>query len=648
MKKYLYVSILCASLLHAQEPQDFGMLSLEELLNVQVTSTSRRAESQHLASGIITVISSQEMQKYGSRHIRDVLDRLVGMEVLGSRQDPHSKMSIRAFNTSHHESHVLILLNGRPVRQATDGGLNSDLYLGFPVNIVDRIEVIRGPGSVIYGSNAVTGVVNIVTKDARKTINETQVDVQAGSFNRQQIQLSTLFGDTDYSVNIGLNHITANGDTVHGMTDEDGNIGSYESGQDSKNIVVAGNYKDFTLNYMFMDNDLESGSSAFQFPSKEIRLQRYFLDVGYLYDITDGWDISFNYTMSKDSADWQINEAVGDNRSDARSDLYEVIVRGNISEKLNMLFGASRVKNESGFLRGLPQGTTLDNDIVYTQIDYMFSQKQKLILGAQWNKPSNYEADISPRVGFIQGFGENWWLKLLYSEAYRSPTMVELNLAAPQLKGNPNLSPESVKTYDAQLLYNNTKMSLGLTLYKSKLSNLIIRVPGAPITHANQGYVEFKGVEFEAKYEADENLDFIGNLSYQNNETDAGDERTTFAPDLMAKLGVTYDGLNGVTLSAFNSYYSTGTDLSQDLPLAQRAPAINKKADSYNILTANAVVDTGVAFDFGKPGHSFVSIFLDNLFDEDVYAADLNFANKNNTIPHHWGRGIYVTYTYKL
>jgi len=648
MKNYLYASLLCSRLLQANETPDFGMLSLEELLNVQVTSTSRREESQHLAPGIITVITSQEMKKYGSRHIRDVLDRLVGMEVLGSHQDPHSKMSIRAFNTSHHESHVLVLLNGRPVRQATDGGLNSDLYLGFPVNIVDRIEVIRGPGSVIYGSNAVTGVVNIITKDASKAINETQVDVQAGSFNRKQVQLSTLFGNTDYSVNLGLNYISSNGDTVHGMTDEDGNSGSYEAGQDSKNVVIAGNYKNFTLNYMYMANDLESASSAFQFPSQEILLKRYFLDVGYLYEITDGWDISFNYTLSKDSADWQINEAAGFNRSDADSKLYEVILRGNISEKLNILFGASRVKNESGFQRGLPQGTTLDNDIVYSQIDYMFSDKQKLILGAQWNKPSNYKSDVAPRLGFIQGFGDNWWLKLLYSEAYRSPTMVELNLNAPQLKGNPGLSPETVETYDAQILYQNAKMSLGLTLYKSKLNNLIIRVPGTPTRHDNQGYVEFEGVEFEGKYEASENLDFTGNFSYQNNETDAGDERTTFAPDMMAKLGVSYDGFNGVVLSAYNSYYSKGTDLSQDLPLAQRAPAINAEADSYNLLTANVVVDTGIAFNFAKPRESFISIYLDNLFDEEVYSADLNFANKNNTIPHHSGRGIYLTYTYKL
>ena len=171
----LLISALLANFLEGSElVKDSGLLSLEELMSVQVTSTSRRAEDQNLAAGIITVISSQEMQQYGARHLRDVLDRVVGTQLLGSHQDYHSKTSMRGFNSSHHEGHVLLLLNGRPVRQATDGGLNSDFYLGFPINIIDHLEIVRGPGSVVYGSNAVTGVINIIMKEADTVINETQ------------------------------------------------------------------------------------------------------------------------------------------------------------------------------------------------------------------------------------------------------------------------------------------------------------------------------------------------------------------------------------------------------------------------------------------------------------------------------------------
>ena len=615
-------------------------------MDVQVTSASRREESQHMAPGIVTVVTSKEMQKYGARHLRDVLDRLVGIQVLGSHQDSHSKISMRGVNSSHHEGHVLLLLNDRPVRQATDGGLNSDFYLGFPINMIDHIEIIRGPGSVMYGSNAVSGVINIVTKDGDDFTNESRVDLGVGSHGRQQVQVTTLVGDADYSLNIGLNYIKSDGDAVNNMTDSDGNLGSYESGEKSRNLVIDARYKNLSVSAMVMDTQLDSANSAFQFPSTEIDLTRYFLDVGYLQDITKGWDISLNYTMSRDSADWQINEAAGDNRSEARSDMIETILRGKVSDDLNILVGANYVRNESGFDRGLPKDTIRSSISAYSQLDYMISDKQKIIGGIQWNEPKGHSSDISYRAGYIHGFGKDTWVKLLYSEAYRSPTMVETGLDAPQLKGNPNLDPETVSTYDVQITHQTKNVYLALSLYHSRLKNLVSRVPGTITSHSNAGYVDFNGVEFEGKYEVSEDLSFMANISYQENETDQNIEQTTFAPEVMAKVGVTYTGIDGMTFSAFNSYIGESTDLGE----ATSDPSINinENADSYNLLTANIVMDAGLLFGQKKTDDMYLSVYLDNLLDEDIYAADLNFANANNTIPHHWGRGIYGTFTYKF
>ena len=145
MKKILLTAALSCSLLQADDQSELAPLSLEDLLNIQVTSTSRRDESQHLAPGVITVVSSQEIQQYGARHLRDVIDRLVGMQVLSSHQRPHNKTSIRAMNGAHQDGSVVVLLNGRPIHEGTDGGFNFDIYLGFPLDMIDHIEVIRGP-----------------------------------------------------------------------------------------------------------------------------------------------------------------------------------------------------------------------------------------------------------------------------------------------------------------------------------------------------------------------------------------------------------------------------------------------------------------------------------------------------------------------
>ncbi|QSZ42414.1 TonB-dependent receptor [Sulfurimonas aquatica] len=658
MKKNLLLTLLASSVLVANQQDDLEMLSLEELMNVPITTVSKRQESQHLAAGVVTIISASEIKQFGARHLRDVLDRVVGVQVLGSHQDPHSKTSMRGFNSSHHEGHTLILLNGRPVRQATDGGLNSDFYLGFPLNVIDHIEVVRGPGSVIHGTNAVAGVVNIITKNAKEAISETRVDLGYGSFNRTQAQLSTLIGGEDYSINIGANYITSDGDTVSGIQDELGNIGDYKSGQESKNILISGEYKQLTFDIMYMSNQLESASSVFQLPSKEIDLKRTYIDLGYTQNLYSGWDLEVHYTHQNDSAEWTIIEALGDNRSDGSSHLVEAILRGNISSNLNILIGALHAENTSEFQFKFPGATktslpktTITNTAAYVQTDYMLSSKQKIIAGVQVNKPNDIEADFSFRAGFIQGIGDDTWLKLLYSEAYRSPTIVETSLNAPALMGNPLLDPEKVYTYDLQLLHNTDKTSLALTLYHSQLENQIVRWDHdnnstTPLTQKNEGYTTFNGVEFEGRYQVSKKLNLTGNFSYQENETDSGVKQSTYAPNYMAKIGATYSGINATNLSVFNSLVGPSSNLGE--VIGDTSININPEAKAYNLLTANIMLDTGTLLSIGKPKQSTLSIYLDNLLDEKVYSADLNFRSANNTIPAHWGRGIYANFTYKF
>lgn len=641
MKKIFLAAALSCSLLQADDQSELAPLSLEDLLNIQVTSTSRRDESQHLAPGVITVISSQEIHQYGARHLRDVIDRIVGIQVLSSHQRPHNKASIRGMNGAHQEGWEVVLLNGRPIHDGTDGGFNFDIYLGFPLDMIDHIEVIRGPGSVIYGTNAMAGVINIVTKDAQKSINETRVDISGGNFNRRQIELSTLLGGADYSLNIGLNAIRANGDSVNGIFDKDKILGTYDTGENSDNLVINGTYKGFTLNAMIMNNNGDSGGSSFQLPSSSMKKNREYLDVGYLYDIMTGWDVSFNYTVNLGEFDWQISESGGRNHYKDRYDMAEVIVRGNIATDLNLLFGANSSNYETEFKSGFPY-SEMNSKSAYTQIDYMLSPKQKLIAGIQLNKPEDTQSDLSKRAGFIQGFGDNWWLKLLYSEAYRSPNLQEAKINAPTLLGNPLLNPEKVETYDAQLIYQTPKQYYALALYDTMLNNLIVRVSGTPTTFTNQGNVHFQGIEFEGRVEVNEDFNILGNFSYQINKTNSGIKDSTFSPNMMAKLGGSYSGINGMNIAVFNSYIGH----SHDQSVANSA--LNPEPSAYNLLTANVSADTAQMWGIGKRGRSVLSLYLDNLLDEEVYTPNLNYTNGTNTIPHHWGRNANLTYTYKF
>ena len=92
-------------------------------------------------------------------------------------------------------SHILFLINGRPVREVLEGGIKSEIYESFPVTVIDRIEVIRGPGSVLYGSQAFSAVINVVTKSP--DINSVTVSGALGRdlHNHVSANINYKFGD---------------------------------------------------------------------------------------------------------------------------------------------------------------------------------------------------------------------------------------------------------------------------------------------------------------------------------------------------------------------------------------------------------------------------------------------------------------------
>ncbi len=148
--------------------KDLTQLSLESLagLNVQVVSSSKKTESLRDATSAIFVITQDDIQQSGARHLADLFKMVPGMLV--SRVDASEwTVTARGFN-SLYNANMLVLIDGRSVYQSTFGGVNWD-ELDIPLGDIDRIEVIRGPGGTLWGSNAVNGVVNIITKDSKAT-----------------------------------------------------------------------------------------------------------------------------------------------------------------------------------------------------------------------------------------------------------------------------------------------------------------------------------------------------------------------------------------------------------------------------------------------------------------------------------------------
>ncbi|MGV7222390.1 MAG: TonB-dependent receptor plug domain-containing protein [Nitrospinales bacterium] len=158
-------------------PQDFTELSLEALMEVTVTSVSKKEESFMDATSAIYVITQEDIRRSGVTSIPEALRMAPGMQVARISSNIWA-ITTRGFNTRF-ASNLLILIDGRSVYQIVTSGVDWD-RVDVVLEDVDRIEVIRGPGGTLWGANAVNGVINIITKNSKDT-QGTMVSAGAGN-----------------------------------------------------------------------------------------------------------------------------------------------------------------------------------------------------------------------------------------------------------------------------------------------------------------------------------------------------------------------------------------------------------------------------------------------------------------------------------
>jgi iron complex outermembrane recepter protein len=147
-------------------PVDLSQATLEDLMNIEVTSVSKKEQTLAKTGAAAFVITQEDIHDSGATNIPDVLRMAPGVDVAQIDAN-HWAISIRGHNAVY-ANKVLVLIDGRSVYSDSFSGVFWDQQ-DVPLQDIDRIEVIRGPGGTVWGANAVNGVINIITKDSRKT-----------------------------------------------------------------------------------------------------------------------------------------------------------------------------------------------------------------------------------------------------------------------------------------------------------------------------------------------------------------------------------------------------------------------------------------------------------------------------------------------
>lgn len=614
--------------------QDYSELSLEQLLQTVVTSASKKSESVAEAPSIVEVITAEDIRKLGANNLRDVFDRATSVQVIGSTMTPENVIAIRGQDFQHENNHVLVLINGRPLRESTAQGLVASVLAGFPLDLVDAVEIIRGPGSVLYGSSAFSGVVNIKTKSLGD-LDQGSLSFSQGSYNTLRLDGYVAQGSQDWSMIVGARYLDSDGWDM-AFTDFLGTSDTFKTEDEDLGATVVANYKNFSLNGFYGRTQQNALQPSGLYPVRRSDNTNGMVDLGYQHRVGGGWMTRYNVTYN--------HFDMGDVAISSDDFLGEVTLEGSVGEDLRLLFGTTYEdqnvafsENELAFQQALKDSKQLFS--VYGQADYQASDWLKLVGGFQYNKPQDLSGRVSPRLGIIGNFENGWGFKLLYGEAFRTPTFVERSIIGPPIIfGNPNLLPEEIATSEAQVSRRRSRYQIALTYYHSKMTNLIERV-GFPIEFINNtGETTFDGLELEGRVLLAKGLELSGNVAYQENENDLGVKGTTLTPDLMAKLGFSYDAGKGYSLGLYDSYFGEPTQVHELVPLV---PEVNAPAKAYHLVTLNATLDMGRFVGSGALAGWKLQIFVDNLLDEDIYYPDLNGLHVNS-VPIRPGRGVFA------
>ncbi len=457
----------------------------------------------------------------------------------GSYARPHSEMSIRGDNTEFYNTRVLILLDGRPVRESMMNGDNAAIYRAMPISRIKRIEIIRGPGSVLYGTTAYTGVVNIISKTAEET--QFSVAANVGSFGTTQGTIGADAKVGPVAVSAGVDYLKSDGWNYTARGTDNIPTGIAATDAKSKYPLVPATRPDWeesyggtlklsvdklTVNTFYgLSNEMQMNRTNARWeratkPTTEGPMfagsRRGTVDLGYNFDLSEKWSTTVNATYNYENfRDYTTKLSDGSNvdmdRGSANDYLFELSSFYKLTESINVVAGAL-ANNQTG-KRTRVSSNSLDVDYAvrsdiaenpnpldeipaydqtwysgYLQADYRPIAALKLIVGGQVNKATNIPLDFVPRLGAIYAVTPEISAKVLYGQAFRAPSAWERSKASSwAVNGNYVVIkngtgiPESEKigTLEAQVSYNGKSFEVSATYFNSSESNIITLTPTA-------------------------------------------------------------------------------------------------------------------------------------------------------------------------
>jgi iron complex outermembrane receptor protein len=544
------------------------------------------------APAVASVVTAEDIAAIGAVDLDDVLETLPGLHVSRSPNLYSSLYEMRGIYSSSN-AQVLILQNGVPMTTLFVGN-KGNVWGGFPVEQIARIEIIRGPGSALYGADAYAGVINIITKSAADTPG-TQFGLRAGSFDTKSawIQHGGKVGAVDAAVYLRVGStngfkeiITADAQTARDKTTGTHASlapGSVNTGYDAVDANLDLGYERwrFRAGYKLRD-DLGTGAgvaSALD-PIGKMKSERINADLSWLNaQVAQHWGLGFTGSFLqyeqlvpsylqllppgvKFPTGTFANGQIGSPETWERqlrisgyatySGFAGHSVRFGLGHDDLNLYETSTHKNYVFNAAGVPvpAGAVADYSALQPfmtpqrrKISYLYMQDEwnlardwMLTAGVRYDKYSDFGGTTNPRLAVVWDATLDLTAKLLYGRAFRAPSFSEQwSINNPVNRGNPNLSPETIRTLEAAFSWQARKdAQINLSVFRYNMQDIIRTLSNTPpvpgTTYYNTGEQYGRGLELEVVWDVSRRLRLTGNYSHQRSFDKASGQDAGYAP----------------------------------------------------------------------------------------------------------------------
>ena len=543
-------------------PADLTKLSIEELMNITIESVSKFEQKVVEAPASITIITSDDIKKFGYRNLPDILRSVRGLFVNYDRN--YNYVGFRGFSRpGDYDTRILILIDGHRLNEPIydSPGTGGDFILD--VDLIDRVEVIRGPSSSLYGSSAFMGIINVKTKRG-KDIEGVEVSGAGGRFSTYNGRLS--YGnkfENGLELLVSGSGFGSDGDRrlfyqeFNDPTTNNG-IAKNRDGEQGQSFFGSLSYKGFSLaaGYVNREKDVPTGSFETVFNAHSSTTDRKgFVDLKYEHEFAGNLGLKartyYDNYYYKGLADYDYGLANLVRNKDfgwANTVGTELQITKTLFDKHKVIFGGEfqyvlrQDQKNYDIEVYLDERNSSRNWAVYLQDEYAILKGLRLTAGVRFDHFSMSDnSAVSPRVGLVYLPFDKTVIKLLYGHAFRAPNAFELFYQVPSnfLPSN-GLGPERTRTVELlvqQYLGFNLWGTANLYYQKSKdiITQIVEPVSGLPMFQ-NAGGVSQKGVEFELEGKWQNGV--RGRMSYAVQRTEDVDAklRLTNSPVHLAKF----------------------------------------------------------------------------------------------------------------